>query len=61
MIAPLILPPIKESSHNMSPYFRYKAALFILKLLGLDQEQREEAIPLIEVLLKNIENYSCLL
>jgi AP-3 complex subunit beta len=53
VIAPLILSAIKESSHDMSPYVRKTAALSIPKLLALDSEQKEEAITLIEMLLKD--------
>ena len=53
VIAPLILFAIKKFSHDMSLYVRKTAALSIPKLLSLDQEQREEAISLIEMLLKD--------
>lgn len=53
VIAPLILSAIKESSHDMSPYVRKTAALSIPKLIDLDSGLRDEAISLIETLLKD--------
>lgn len=53
VIAPLILSAIKESSHDMSPYVRKTAALSIPKLIDLDAGLRDEAISLIETLLKD--------
>ena len=42
----------KEYFDEMSFYVRKTAALAISKLLGLDQEQREETISFIKTLLK---------
>lgn len=53
VIAPLILAAIKESSHDMSPYVRKTAALSIPKLTQLDPDLKEDAVALIEVLLKD--------
>ena len=53
VIAPLILAAIKESSSDMSPYVRKTAALSIPKLVAVDPDMRDEAICLIERLLKD--------
>jgi len=51
VIVPIMLPAIKESAMDMSPFVRKTAAHAIPKLFSLDPEMKEELIAIIERLL----------
>lgn len=53
MIVPIVMLAIRDSASDMSPYVRKTAAHAIPKLYGLDGEQKEELIGVIEKLLSD--------
>lgn len=53
MIVPIVMLAIRDSAQDMSPYVRKTAAHAIPKLYGLDPEQKEELISVIEKLLSD--------
>ncbi|XP_053151858.1 LOW QUALITY PROTEIN: AP-3 complex subunit beta-1 [Hemicordylus capensis] len=53
IIVPIMMLAIKEASTDLSPYVRKNAAHAIQKLYGLDPEQKEMLIEVIEKLLKD--------
>lgn len=53
MIVPIVMLAIRDSASDMSPYVRKTAAHAIPKLYGLDVEQKDELITVIEKLLSD--------